>query len=370
MTNVLLVTWDGGGNVVPALEIAGALARSGDRVRFLGQTSQREAIQGAGFDFESYRSPGAWTATGKRNLVQNSLAFLGVLTNRGFGDDLLASVEGTPTDVVVIDCLLYGPLRAAEKAGLLRAVLVHSLYGAVSRTMASGPAGTVARLAGFRPRALWASADLVLVATLEELDLPRRAADAAVSLSYTGPALPEGLGQPDRSDSEPTVLVSLSTTFISGQTRILQAVLDGLAPLPVRGLVTTGPAIDGDRLRVPANVETHRYLPHRTVMPASSALVGHGGHATTMLALAHDLPLVIIPANSQFDQPTIGRVIEEAGAGILLPASASPERIRGAIEEVLADDRYRVEAARLGAAIRASRGTAVAADQIRSLVSR
>ena len=209
---------------------------------------------------------------------------------------------------------------------------------------------------------MWASADLVLVATLEELDLPPLPADAAVSLSYTGPVLPEDLGQPDRAGSEPTVLVSLSTTFIPGQTRILQAVLDGLAQLPVRGLVTTGPAIDGDGLRVPANTQTHRYLPHRTVMPASSVLVGHGGHATTMLALAHDLPLVIIPANSQFDQPTIGRVIEEAGAGILLPASASPERIRGAIEKVLADDRYRVEAARLGAAIRASNGTTVAAD--------
>jgi UDP:flavonoid glycosyltransferase YjiC (YdhE family) len=370
MANVLFVTWDGGGNVAPALEIACALTRLGDRVRFLGQPSQREAIQSAGFDFESYRSPGAWTATGERNLLQNSLAFLGVLTNRSFGDDLLASVGRTPTDLVVVDCLLYGPLKAAEKAGLRRAVLVHSLYGVVSRTMAGGPAGTIARIAGFRPRAMWASADLVIVATLEELDLPPLPADAAVSLSYTGPVLPENLGQPDRAGSEPTVLVSLSTTFIPGQMRILQAVLDGLAQLPVRGLVTTGPAIDGVGLRVPANTQTHRYLPHRTVMPASSVLVGHGGHATTMLALAHDLPIVVIPANSQFDQPTIGRVIEEAGAGILLPASASPERIRDAIEKVLADDRYRVEAARLGSAIRASNGTAVAADQLHTLAAR
>lgn len=164
--------------------------------------------------------------------------------------------------------------------------------------------------------------------------------------------------------------MSLSTIFIPGQTRLLQAALDGIAGLPVRGLVTTGPAIDGDRLRVPANVQTHRYLPHRTVMPASSILVGHGGHATAMLAMAHELLLVVIPANRQFDQPTIGRVIEDAGAGILLPASASPEKIRGAIEKVLADDRYRVEAVRLGAAIRASNGTVVAADRIRSLVSR
>ena len=63
MANLFFVTWDGGGNVAPALEIAGALVRRGDRVRFLGQPSQRETILGAGFEFESYRNPGAWTAT-------------------------------------------------------------------------------------------------------------------------------------------------------------------------------------------------------------------------------------------------------------------------------------------------------------------
>jgi UDP:flavonoid glycosyltransferase YjiC (YdhE family) len=63
MPTLLFVTWDGGGNVAPALEIARALVQRGDRVRFLGQPSQRAIIRGAGFDFESYRNPGAWTAT-------------------------------------------------------------------------------------------------------------------------------------------------------------------------------------------------------------------------------------------------------------------------------------------------------------------
>jgi UDP:flavonoid glycosyltransferase YjiC (YdhE family) len=246
---------------------------------------------------------------------------------------------------------------------------MHSLYGAVSRTMASGPAGTIARVAGYSPRRMWAAADLVLVATLEELDLPPRRADAAVALTYTGPALPDDLGAPQPGEPPPTVLVSLSTTFIPGQEHIVQAVLDGVGELPVRGLVTTGPAIDPDRLRVPANTQAHRYLPHRVVMPTSSVLVGHGGHATTMLALAHNLPLVIIPVNRRFDQPIIGKAVQDAGAGILLPSSASPERIRGAIAIALADGRYRRQAARLGAAIRASQGTTTAAERLHSLAT-
>ncbi|GAB3046298.1 hypothetical protein GCM10027052_31240 [Parafrigoribacterium mesophilum] len=369
MVNLLFVTWDGGGNVAPALEIAAALVRRGDRVRFLGQPSQRETIRAAGFDFESYRNPGAWTATADGGGAQSATAFLGVLTNRSFGEDMLASVERAATDIIVIDCLLYGPLKAAERAGRRCAVLVHSLYGAVSRTMASGPAGAIARLAGYRPREMWAAADLVLVATLEELDLAPLRADAAVPLTYTGPALPEDLGAPQHGGPDPTVLVSLSTTFIPGQERILQSALDAISELPVRGLATTGPALDPNRLRVPANTEIHRYLRHREVMPTSSVLVGHGGHATTMLALAHDLPLVMIPVNRRFDQPIIGRAVQDAGAGILLPTSASRERIREAIATVVADDRYRKEAARVGAAIRASRGTATAADRLHALAS-
>jgi UDP:flavonoid glycosyltransferase YjiC (YdhE family) len=369
MANLLFVTWDGGGNVAPAVEIAGALVRRGDRVRFLGQPSQSEAIRRAGFDVESYRKPGAWTATAEGGGAQNATAFLGVLTNRGFGEDVLASVERTPTDLIVVDCLLYGPLKAAEKAGLHRAVLVHSLYGALSRTMASGLAGAIARLAGYRPREMWAAADEVLVATLKELDLTPLRADAAVPLTYTGPALPDDLAAPRPTGPDPTILVSLSTTFVPRQRRILQAVLDAIAQLPVHGLVTTGPALDPDRLHIPANTHVHRYLPHREVMPAGRVLVGHGGHATTMLALAHDLPLVIIPVNRKFDQPVIGRAIQDAGAGILLPSSASPESIRRAITTVVADDRYRAEAARLGAAIRASHGTATAADRLHALAS-
>lgn len=367
MAEVLFVTWDGGGNVSPALEMARELAARGDHVRFLGQASQSESVSKAGFEFESYRRPGRWTATRECTALQSSLAFLQVLTNRGFGSDLLSSIERTHTDLVVIDCLLDGALLAAGKAGIRHAILVHSLFGAVSRTMASGPAGTIAQLAGYRPRRMWASADLVLVATLKQLDLPPRRADARISLSYTGPVLPEDIAAPIRPEVPATVLVSMSTTFIPGQDRILQAALDALATLPVRGVVTTGPALDRAALRVPANTEAHGYVPHSSLMPISSLVVGHGGHATTMMALAHDLPLVIIPANRQFDQPTIGRVIDDIGAGILLPTSASAEAIRDAVEKVLGSPSYRVEAARLGELIRASRGAAVAADRLHAL---
>ena len=58
MNNVLFVTWDGGGNVPPALGIAAELKRRGNAVRFLGHPSQRQAIEAAGFTVEEFQAPG------------------------------------------------------------------------------------------------------------------------------------------------------------------------------------------------------------------------------------------------------------------------------------------------------------------------
>lgn len=54
MADVLFVTWDGGGNVPPALGLAAELERRGHAVRFLGHPQQRAGVTGAGFGFTPY----------------------------------------------------------------------------------------------------------------------------------------------------------------------------------------------------------------------------------------------------------------------------------------------------------------------------
>jgi AcrR family transcriptional regulator len=163
--------------------------------------------------------------------------------------------------------------------------------------------------------------------------------------------------------------IRLLVEAIAGQMEVLQKVLDALTGLPVRAIVTTGPAVDPDELRAIANAETHRYLPHTEVMPTVSLVIGHGGHSTTMLGLAHGMPLLILPMNLMFDQALIGYAIQQKGAGITLPSTSTPAQIRAAVERIIADGAYRQEATRLREAIRASRGTQTAADllQVRVL---
>ncbi len=170
--------------------------------------------------------------------------------------------------------------------------------------------------------------------------------------------------------SRPTVLISLSTFAFKGLEATWQRVLDAVAPLDVRVIATTGPSVDPARLRVPANVELHSWLPHQDVMPEVSVVVGHGGHATTMVALAHDLPLLVIPMDPMTDQPYIGQAIQGAGAGRTMGRRSSPDKIRAAIEELLGDGPHRVAAARLGAAVRALPGATTGADLVEDVVSR
>jgi len=328
MAEVLFATWDGGGNVAPAVEIARELRQRGSRVRFLGQERQRDFFLREGFGFTAYSKPGSWTASDKRGGLKNALGFLQLTTGRSLGRDLLAEIQATPTDIVVVDCLLFGALDAADRTGIPHAVLVHSLYEAIDTKIAGGAPGVVARLRGLRPKNLWAAADLVVVATLEELDRPP--SPSWSNLRYTGPAL-QPVPDPVGRRASTKILISLSTTYLPGQAEILQTVMEALAGLPVSVVVTTGPAVDPAALNAPANAKVYAYLPHVDVMPEVSLVIGHGGHSTTMLALANDLPVLVLPINLVFDQVLVGESLQRAGAGLTLPCRSSAEDIRVAV---------------------------------------
>lgn len=262
---------------------------------------------------------------------------------------------------MVVDCLLTGALAAADRAGLRRAVLVHS-FSSFFDTWRRGPFGLGAALKGQPPGRLWSSAEAVLVTSLAELDVAGRR-QVPLNVHHTGPVW-QGEAVPARPDPdrEPLVLVSLSTIYFTGQARALQSIVDAVAGLPVRAVVTTGHAVDPAELRAPADVELHRYLPHAELLPKVSLVIGHGGHATTMRALAHDLPLVIMPMHPMLDQRVIGQAVQAAGAGRVVAKKSSIAHLQTVIQELLRDGPHRTAATRLGARIRERDGAVRAAD--------
>ena len=183
---------------------------------------------------------------------------------------------------------------------------------------------------------------------------------------FTGPVV--SAPAPRRlAELEPHVLVSLSTYNFPGQTESMQQILDAVDGLPARVVVTTGRSSTLPRLRVPATAELFEYVDHDLLMPDATLVIGHGGHATTMRALAHDLPLLVMPQHPMLDQTMVGEVVQKAGAGRLLPQQAAAADIRPVVEELLADGPHRAAAARLGAAIRAVPGATKGADALESV---
>lgn len=358
MAEILFVTWDGGGNVPPALGIAAELQSRGHAVRVMGHARQRASLTAAGFEVVPTRQAREFSA-----LDRNSpLALVAMFGDLGLGRDVLGALADRPADVVVVDCMLIGAMDALRATRQPYVVLEH-LYDAYLRGgWMKGPMGIGMRLKGLRPARALARGRLRLVASLPSLD--PAGATAGPELTYVGPVVPFS----PRVAADPMVLVSLSTFRFPGMAECLQTILDSCADLAARVVLTTGPVVDPGALRVPDNAEVHRFVPHAELMPEASLVVGHGGHSTTMQALAHDLPMVLMPMHPMLDQPMVARTVEAAGAGRVVRKKATAGALAPVICELLADGPHRAAAARLGAEIRSMPGAVNAADHIEDLV--
>jgi len=282
MSTFVFVTWNGGGNVTPALGIARALAERGHRVTFLGEETQRGWIEAAGFAFTAYThrhdrdgAPLQTPAERQHQLMRT------IWMNEGLADDLAAVLARSPADMVVVDCMLAGVLANSSRFGIPTAVLVHSLFASVLdmrdalltmgnrlRVEAGLPALDAAAMK-------WEQKDLVLVTTLREFDGITN--DPAPHVRYIGPVFERQPMPPDwrlpwdHNDPRPLVVASFST--MPGQTSPsrLQVVLNALKDLPLRVLLATGP-VSLQILAIPTNAAVFGYVPHAEVLDRKSVV--------------------------------------------------------------------------------------------------
>ena len=149
---------------------------------------------------------------------------------------------------------------------------------------------------------------------------------------------------------------------MSGEQELLQRAADALGRLPVRGLVTTGPAVNPAAIRAPANVSVRRWVRHADVLPYCSAVLTHGGHGTVIKALAAGVPLVVAPLGR--DQPDNAARVVHAGAGLWISKKAGVPALRDAIARVLDEPRYQVAARRMAATLAAERDEGLVVDEL------
>ncbi len=149
----------------------------------------------------------------------------------------------------------------------------------------------------------------------------------------------------------PSVYVTLGTIW-NTDLDVFRLVIEALHDR-VNVIVTVGrqndPATLGPQ---PRGVIIRSYIPQHEVLPWCDAVVAHGGSGTVLGALAHGVPLLVVPQGA--DQWSNAEQIVTAGAGRrLLRDELSAEAVRDCVMALLSEPSYRKAASKIKEEIRA-----------------
>lgn len=360
---ILFIGADAGGNVPPMHAIARELAGRGHRIAFAGLRPPDPSWEHLPLPAIAGREPGPATSGSAqtRGLMRMGMSV-------ALARQAAEAIVGRRPDAVVVDSIMISSIRAAVRSGAPVATVFHSFGALWSGAMWQGAVNAALRPFGLSPQAVWCATGVRLVVTDREID-PLTDEDDTIGFDWTGTTergatpIPRAEGTPAR------VLVSLSSVWQKDQDDVYREIIAALGTLPVQAIVTRATPADPFRGDVPANVELHGRTSHATLLPRADLLIGHGGHSTTLLALAHGVPLLVLPMNRGSDQPLIGRIVQDNGLGLALPRAASAAVIGDAVARILADQGIAERAASTGRRLRAQDGAAVAADRIEALAA-
>ena len=405
---------DGGGTVPADTSVIRAMVERGHDVRVLADRVLAPDVEATGAEHIPWnRAPQRANLNPQSVIIRDwdaktpfeafGRARDGVLVGPAalFAADVRDELQRRPADAVVANFFVFGAQIAAEAEGVPFAFLVSNILsfkGSGTPPLgpgfkpAKGPIGRardaalnrlmarlfdkgldrlneVRRANGLEPRASvlenFEHADRLLLMTSRAFEYEQFTPPPNVRL--VGPRLDDPVwvgGWAPPAGDDPLVLVGMSSTFMD-HADVLQRVATALGELPVRGLVTTGPAIPAGSIDAPANVTVVDRAPHSEVLRHASAIVTHAGHGTVIKALAAGVPVVAMPLGR--DQLDNAARVAHHGAGLRLKPKASSDAIARAVERVLDEPSFRASAERLAAAIAAETAEDRAAEELEEL---
>ena len=375
MARYLMVAWDGAGNLVSTTAVAYALSERGHDVRLLGHRSIDTRVGAHGWRFQPFKHTFDLDSTKAFDVDAEMQRALGALwLNGAVGRDVMEELEREPADGLVVDCLLAAGLSAGHAAGVPTVALFHTPYaglravvdllapsiGALNTGRAALGLGPVESLADVHD----ACALCVVAAPREfDTDLPLPPNVRYVGPMLTGPPLLASADHLELGDAtEPLVVVSFSTSY-QAQAPAVQRVVDALADMKVRVVVTTGPSLPSGAVRPRANTTVTGFVPHERLLPYASLVISHGGLGTVMAALSRGVPMLCMPMGR--DQFFNASRVQALGAGTMIGSDSDVGAIADAVQALL-DERSetRPGAMRMAAVISGYGGASEAADEI------
>ncbi len=175
---------------------------------------------------------------------------------------------------------------------------------------------------------------LLLVASSKPFQYPQT--DWGDAVQMIGPCVldPSPDTDPDwlTSVDRPIVLVTTSSEK-QADDNLVQTAITALADEPVH-VVATMPADPSDGIVASPNTTVCQYFPHGVLLDRAVCAVTHGGMGATQKALAHGVPVCVVPYGR--DQFEVARRVEVARCGTRLPAKKlSPPRLRTKVREAM-----------------------------------
>lgn len=360
---VLLTLQPGFGHFHPLVPVAQALQRAGHEVAFVIAPAFSRTIAANGFSAFPAGADDTPEELQQRRQVQADAAQLdpaAAMWTRVFAGsraertlpDLLNILKDWRPDVLVRDMTEFAGYVAAEHAGLPHVAVHLAAYRPYLHELIRPPINNLRASVGLAPDPELESLYHYLLLSF----FPPGFQDPAVPLPPTthairhlgsdhshGEQLPSWVHDlPDR----PTIYATLGTVM-NHLTPVLQAMLDGLSVEPVNLILTVGPgsdpAIFGPQ---PSHVHIESYIPQSLLLPHCDLIITHGGSGTVKDAIAHGLPLVVVPIAAD-QHANAARCAALGIAQVITRDNRTPEAIREAAREVLSNPVYRRNAERL-----------------------
>lgn len=385
----LFALTDGGGTVPPELGVVRRVVARGHRVSVLAEATMAAEVLATGASYTQWSGEPAGEIQDWKNMGPKQKAKMTVehmITGRAQEQlhDTLAALDGGETHLVVTSFNAFGAMIAAESRGVEYNVLLPNIYPMPARglpplamglepargflgnardsvlnaigkrlinSMALAPINALRTQNDLAPlESVWdqvhrATRELIL--TSPAFDFPAQLPDNA---RYVGPILDDPQWAMEETwdfphGDLPLVLIAMSSTF-QNHRDCMQRIVDALGELPVRGVLTTGPAIKVEQMQVTSNVEILSAAPHSKIMQKADLVITHGGHGTVIKALAAKVPLLILPHGR--DQAENASRVTRRGAGIAISRKAPAAKNSTAAARILETDSYRLAAEELG----------------------
>jgi UDP:flavonoid glycosyltransferase YjiC (YdhE family) len=156
----------------------------------------------------------------------------------------------------------------------------------------------------------------------------------------------------------PAAYVTFGTVPHNAQVVVIQEVMDAVAKRVASVVVTSGPN-PVDAFSVPDNVVIATYVRQSALLGSVDLVVSHGGAGTTLGAIEHGLPHVVVPQRA-FSGLRNAERVEALGIGLHVPADSGPELLEEAVLRTLDDPTF----ARQATALRKSLDTLPAPERV------